>query len=445
MKRGAVTVGYLHPGSLAACFATSKTELLLFDASHKQRIMGHSVGELGLQAHAAQIDEARNKLARSMLDDSEAEWLFVVDADMGFDHDIVERLVRAANPDDRPVVGGLCFGQKTDGAGTFHSRRFRIIPTIFSMYETDTEVGFVPMLDYPRDDLVECDATGAACLLIHRSALQRVRDTYGDRWFSPLEVPKGADGRTRFSEDMSFCLRLKAAGIPLYVHTGIQTTHDKGGVFLDEHSYDIQNLTRRRQDSRFSDWILATGGLMSPMECAELDHFAAQAKGPALEVGNYTGLSTIVISNALPKGTPFTTVDTHQWRDTGDEFARNVELYGGVVQSVDGSYQEFLGSYQGPKFAWVFYDGPHTADDCEEFWQLVRRHLTDDAMILFDDADWDSMSKLTELVGAAGKSYLTRHPFRRHQVLHSSGDIQVDLDTAKRHPNTYTLAVWGNA
>lgn len=444
MKRGSVTIGYLHPGGVSNCFASSKTELLLFDVAHKQRIVGHTWGEMGLEAHAARIHTARNDIARAILDKSDSEWLFMVDADMGFSPSVVEDLIHAADPTERPVVGGLCFGQKADGKGDFYARRFRIIPTMFRMWETDDEVGFVPTLDYPRNQLVPVDATGAACLLIHRSALQRIRDEYGDSWFLPLDVPKGPHGRTEFSEDMSFCLRLQAVGIQPYVHTGIQTTHDKGGVFLDEETYDLQQLTRTKTDLQYAEWILATGGLLSPMECGELAYWAARTGGPAIEVGNYTGLSTIVISNSLPPGAPFVTVDPHGWRGTAEAFVENVERYGaGNVDSRTERFQEFLAAYDGDPFRFVFYDGPHNDDDCAQFWADLQPHLADDAVICWDDADWASMSKLTELVGASGRQYLARYPLRRHAVKYSTDDPQFDFDNGKRHPSTYTLAVWG--
>jgi hypothetical protein len=97
------------------------------------------------------------------------------------------------------------------------------------------------MFDYPRNQLVEVDATGAACILIHRRPLETVRATYGDCWFDPLKVPNpNGEGSTEFGEDMSFCLRLKACDVPMFVDTSVQTTHDKGGVFYDEESYGLQ-------------------------------------------------------------------------------------------------------------------------------------------------------------------------------------------------------------
>jgi len=237
---GLVTVGFIHPGEWSACFANSLIDLMFFDAAHEGRIVSNPYGKMGKETGAAQIHAGRNKLAHAVVTESQSEWLFMVDADMGFTPDTVERLIAAADPVERPIVGGLAFAQKSDGAGAMFARRYRCTPTLYRMVETDTEVGFLPIFDYPRDELVEVDATGAACLLIHRTVLEKIRADHGDRWFHPIELPKGPEGRTEFGEDISFCIRARACGFPLYVHTGIKTTHDKGGVFFDEETFDLQ-------------------------------------------------------------------------------------------------------------------------------------------------------------------------------------------------------------
>lgn len=242
MIPGSVTVGFIHPGEWSACFANSLIDLLFHDAANHGRIVGNPYGYMGKETGAAQIHAGRNKVARTVVVESESEWLFMVDSDMGFAADTVDRLVASADPVERPVVGGLAFAQKTSGQGDMFAIRYRTCPTLYRMAEVDDEVGFAPMFDYPRDALVEVDATGAACLLVHRSVFETLRVDHGDRWFNGLEVPKGPGGHTTFGEDMSFCLRVKAAGIPIYVDTGVKTTHDKGGVFFDEDTYDLQQL-----------------------------------------------------------------------------------------------------------------------------------------------------------------------------------------------------------
>lgn len=238
MKPGLVSVGYLHPGHWSACFGKSLIDLFVHDLCGPGRIMSHPFGEMGKECGSGGIVAGRNHLARIFLDESEAEWLFMVDSDMGFAADTVDRLVGTADRVERPIVGGLCFAQKSAGRGAFYAQRYRPTPTLYRLAETDEDSGFVPMFDYPRDEVVQVDATGAACVLIHRDALARIRAEHGDLWFDPIRKPKSPIPAS-FGEDMSFCLRALAVELPIHVHTGVKTTHDKGGVFFDEETYDL--------------------------------------------------------------------------------------------------------------------------------------------------------------------------------------------------------------
>ena len=243
MTPGLVSVGFLHPGHYAACFAESLQDLMFVDMTGNQRVISHAFGKMGKSCGSGGIVAGRNQLAKVMCDESPAEWLFMVDSDMGFAPDTLERLIAAADPIERPVVGGLCFAHKTDGKAEFYGVRYRACPTLYDFVDLPDKVGFAPRLDYPRNELVAVSATGGACVLIHRTVLESVRAKYGDVWFDAITHPKGP---TVFSEDLSFCIRVAGCGFPLYVHTGIKTTHDKGGVFLDEAFYDDQQ--RRRGD-----------------------------------------------------------------------------------------------------------------------------------------------------------------------------------------------------
>jgi glycosyltransferase involved in cell wall biosynthesis len=238
VKPGTVAVGFLDPGEWSACFGLSLLELLLADAHGPRRLVPN--GKL-LRKHssAGGLVAARNEVATQTLDVTECEWLFLVDSDMGFAPDTVERLVAAADPEARPVVGGLCFKLHSEGPGVFHGEKYVILPTVFAWVEEPETVGFAPLRSLPDDTLLEVSATGAACLLVHRTVLEKVRARYGDHWFDPVTHPTGP---TTFSEDLSFCVRLASLDIPVFVHTGVGTTHDKGGVFLDREAFDRQGL-----------------------------------------------------------------------------------------------------------------------------------------------------------------------------------------------------------
>lgn len=235
MKRGSVAVGFLDPGSWSECFGQSLVDLYLGDAFGSQRLVPHG-RQLRNFCSTGGIVAGRNEIARQFLDLTECEWLFMVDSDMGFAPDTVDRLIASADRYQRPVVGGLCFALRRESSTPLHAQKYRIVPTIYAWEERETEAGFRAVPDYPREQLVPASATGAACMLVHRRALFKVREKYGDVWFDPITH---ATGRT-FSEDLSFCVRLAACDLPIYVDTAVKTVHDKGGVFLDEEEFDRQ-------------------------------------------------------------------------------------------------------------------------------------------------------------------------------------------------------------
>lgn len=233
MSPGTVAVGFLDPGHWSHCFGQSLIDLYLVDAHGSQRLVPHGK-QLRDNAQAGGIVAGRNAVAKKFLDDTDCEWLFVVDSDMGFGPTTVDDLIASADPDTRPVVGGLCFSLRRDTPGEFYGQKYVVVPTCFEYVDTDDEIGFRSMIDYPRDALVQVGGTGAACVIIHRTAMEKVRARFGDTWYDHVTHPGG----TTFSEDLSFCVRLAACDIPVYVNTGVRTTHDKHGVFLDEDEFD---------------------------------------------------------------------------------------------------------------------------------------------------------------------------------------------------------------
>lgn len=224
MRPGSVLVAYPHPATeVQHAFSVSLIALANYDAAHNQRVTGAG-GPLMMRCGTSGLVDARNKMVAHFLDEADDEWLWMVDTDMGFAADTVDRLVEAADPVDRPVVGALCFGLKMsdpDGYGGYETAPF---PTIYGwVKQANGHNGFKSADNYPRDTLLQVAGTGAACLLVHRTAAEKVRAEHGDRWFDPVRYP---DGRW-VSEDLSFCYRLGALSIPIYVHTGVKTTHAK--------------------------------------------------------------------------------------------------------------------------------------------------------------------------------------------------------------------------
>lgn len=240
---GGVVVGFLDDHNWSACFGLSLRDLYLRDATvGKRRIVRDGGQELRRPCGTGGIPQGRNEVTREFLDSTDGEWLWMVDADMGFAPDTVDRLVDAADEHHRPVVGGLCFAQRRAAAGDFHSEINGIVPTIYDYIETGDEVGFAPVEQYPLGQLVPTAGTGAACLLAHRRVLRKMRAQFGDAWFDLMTHPTGAvgGGPRTFSEDLSFCVRLAAIDEPLFVDTRVRTVHHKGGLWLSEEMFLAQ-------------------------------------------------------------------------------------------------------------------------------------------------------------------------------------------------------------
>jgi hypothetical protein len=206
------TIAVVHPDHIRAEFAWS---LMAMQAasSHELRIKTSRSGP--------NISRARNHLAQAFLDDKWSDWLLYVDTDMVLAPTTLDRLIDAADPDRRPVVGALCFYEATDGETR---------PTLYEL-TTDPVTGEQGLGTYeawPDNQLMQVQATGTGCLLVHRTALLTVKRGYNGKsdtvwpWFREASL-----GSRQVGEDITFMMRLAASRIPVYVHTGIQVGHLK--------------------------------------------------------------------------------------------------------------------------------------------------------------------------------------------------------------------------
>lgn len=242
---GSVVPGFVDGNEWAACFGLSWAELLLRDQAGRQRIIRENGQYVRKVAGTMGVAAGRNEIASHFLRHTDAEWLWMVDTDMGFAPDTVDRMIESAEANSVPVLGALCFAQKLDPdvrQGDLHAARYRIAPTLYAYLErSNGERGFQSITKYQRNAFQKVAGTGAACLLIHREALTVV----GADPFMPVTDPEaGGNGTPRtFSEDLSFCIRVQSAGMEIGVNTAIKTTHYKGAVFLDETTFAMQQET----------------------------------------------------------------------------------------------------------------------------------------------------------------------------------------------------------
>ena len=181
------------------------------------------VGNIGLTTRS------RNVVVKTFLETTQAAWLLMIDSDERFSLETFKKLVNSADEKDRPIVSGLVFAAFFDGEDAL-----RPVPTIYRM---NSEKGLQPIDDYPEDKLIEVDAVGTGCILIHRRVLlemqKQATENQGKDWAWFVE---GAINGTYFGEDLLFSKRLKSMGFPIYAHTGAILPHHKQ-FWLDERHH----------------------------------------------------------------------------------------------------------------------------------------------------------------------------------------------------------------
>ncbi len=236
-----IVIAVVHPGEVSmACMASimrAKDHMLQF---------GIVPGFIERRARSQHVFRARNEIVAGFLN-SDCDYLLCVDADMGIPRDTIERLMSVAHIDERPVVAALCFGQRETGFNDYdYSTTFDIVPTVYMWNVEDEQVvSFSTAAEYPRDAVIKLDATGGACMLIHRGVFEKMRAQFGDHWFTPIPHPSTGG---QFGEDTSFFLRCRDLGISIHMDTSVKTSHDKGdGVFLTEELWDLQQALRPAQ------------------------------------------------------------------------------------------------------------------------------------------------------------------------------------------------------
>ena len=216
-----VCIGMVNNGTIDSLLAMD----LIHIAKEKDGHFDHmvQVGNIGLTTRS------RNVVVKTFLETTNANWLLMIDSDERLSLDTWHKLIDSAHDKDRPIVSGLVFAAFFDNEDAL-----RPVPTIYTM---DSEKGLQPIDGYPENQLIQVDAVGTGCILIHRSVLldmqKQATSNQGKNWAWFVE---GAIDGTYFGEDLLFSKRLKSMGYKIYAHTGAILPHHKQ-FWLDERHH----------------------------------------------------------------------------------------------------------------------------------------------------------------------------------------------------------------
>jgi hypothetical protein len=218
-----VLLAYLTRGTVHDKFMRSILGAVYHDSWHNRRLFDGG-GVAGWVA-GANLSDPRNKIvAQFRALTSEPEWLLFVDDDMVFEPDAIDRLVESADPLERPIVGGVCFGLSPEVG------ELTMLPT---MYDIGQDANGAPAvmrhLTVPPGGVVRVAGTGTGFLLIHRGVFDKFDAANDGSGFSRVfpYFQESLYGDKPIGEDLTFCFRAGLLDIPVHVDTSIHIGHMK--------------------------------------------------------------------------------------------------------------------------------------------------------------------------------------------------------------------------
>jgi len=166
------------------------------------------------------VYQARDSIADAFLK-SGHDALVMIDSDMTFHHEAVDRLAAF----DKPFVTAKAF-----------KRVPPYQPCFYTKVDRNPETGRAELqvpIQYQTNSLLEIEGAGMACVFIKREVFDNIEAPYFD--------PQPGLG-----EDLTFCYKVKQAGIPMYCDTGMQFGHVGNMEFGEEHF--IQFLKQKQAE-----------------------------------------------------------------------------------------------------------------------------------------------------------------------------------------------------
>jgi hypothetical protein len=236
--REKITIGVCSPGQWHAMFATS-----IIDIARSQSQLGQLISLEG----SGVISRLRNQVVATFLEKTTDDWLLQIDTDQIITVENFKKLVAAADKDERPIVSGI-----VHAAWDTQNVYPEPVPCVFKIGE---DTGLYAMHEYPEESIVEIDAAGTGCLLIHRRVFEKMREhqdkvNEGDLWCFYRDMPIN---QAWVGEDIFFSIRVKAMGFKMFAHTGVQLPHKRSYWLTREHHKDYGKYVTARHQSAQQD------------------------------------------------------------------------------------------------------------------------------------------------------------------------------------------------
>jgi hypothetical protein len=208
-----------HTGTVSMRWAVRLAELEIPPAS----IVSKSTGALDL---------AREETVQDALE-VDPEWILFLDSDIIPPKDVFQKLTRHGVP----IVSGLYYIDNPDG----------VHPGVWRLDENNSPA----IAGIDREGLINVDAIGFGCVLVHRSVIDDIEPPWF-RWTKgfddhPWDLQHQGE-HPGISEDFYFCHKAQEAGYDIYLDTTVKCMHEKQCLLTSEGLF-LQSQMNPDRDS----------------------------------------------------------------------------------------------------------------------------------------------------------------------------------------------------
>lgn len=210
-----VAVGYPCGGSVTVPWAKSMMALIAEQTRRPEQ--ARSLQRI-IPAQGLYVGRNRNVITRNFLKGGNEEWLLMIDTDIEFRPELLDRMLIAAQGRDI-VAANVRLGQHTNAG-----------------YQELGEL-YKPMEILPEGEIIPVDAAATAVMMIHRRVFEEIARLGGPCWFIAMPIPMDVAGEPEWEElgeDLAFCKRAKAAGFQTHLVRGLGIRHHKSAALEEQ-------------------------------------------------------------------------------------------------------------------------------------------------------------------------------------------------------------------
>jgi hypothetical protein len=299
-----------------------------------------------IMEESAYIHKSRNSIFKQA-QDIDADYLFMIDCDMKFPSDALERMIAL----DKDIV-----------AGVYYMRGYPHLPMVYEWIDNNDFAHHRNLVKIPTEPF-KADSVGSGFLLISKKVLDGyTKDTYKKHGkpFSHKIYDDGLGGDT-VGEDTSFCMRMRELGYEIWADPTIELGH----IGKLEVNSGIWAIAKNQ--------VLTNTGWTTEEELLWL-HESAKKYGTIVEVGSWKGQSTKALLGGNSgvvhavdhfKGSPTDKSRDYAMvvQDVYKEFIENTKGYNNLVVHKKSS-AEAVSSFEDNSVDMVWIDAGHTYEEC---------------------------------------------------------------------------------